>query len=470
MRNTLMVFQAGPLLAAIMILGVASAPALAQTASSAPASSTAMQPATTQNWNWHFQNTEIVQGDPAFPAKYSGPNSLSSEEQVQHTATLDVFAGKRLWRGAEAHVDGLLWEGFGLSQTFGIEAFPNGDAYKYGTVQPFFMFARLFIRQTIGLGGAKEDVSDDQLTLAGKQDISRLTLTAGRFSVLDVCDNNTYASDPHAQFMNWAMIGNLAWDYAADSVGFTTGLTAEYNQPKWALRYGCFLLPSIPNAFTGDDQILMWPHVGAFGPFGRDWAMNTELERRYTCNAHPGSVRFQAWLNEANMATYQAATRILEDGGPNADWQSARSFRYKYGFGLNWEQEVANNIGMFSRLGWNDGREEAWAYTDANWSGSLGVSVKGDGWRRPDDTFGLTGVVSGASTDNQKFLEAGGLGILDGDGALNYGPEEVAETYYDFQIVRGVHTALDYQVVNDPAFNRDRGPVSIFGLRLHFER
>ena len=168
-----------------------------------------------QIWNWHVQNTDIVQGDPAFPAKYSGPNSLNSKGEVQETVTLDLFAGVRLWRGAEAHVDGLMWQGFGLSQTHGIEAFPNGDAYKAGTETPNFMFARLFIRQTIGLGGEQEDVPDDQLTLAGKQDISRLTFTLGRFSPLDICDNNTYAQDPHTQFMNWAMMGNLAWDYAA---------------------------------------------------------------------------------------------------------------------------------------------------------------------------------------------------------------------------------------------------------------
>ena len=382
---------------------------------------------------------------------------------------MDLFAGVRLWRGAEAHLDGLMWQGFGLSKTHGIEAFPNGDAYKAGAEIPQFMFARLFIRQTIGLGGEQEAAPDDALTLAGKRDISRLTFTLGRFSPLDICDNNTYAQDPHVQFMNWAMMGNLAWDYGQDTVGFTTGVAVELNQPKWALRYGFFQMAREKNGFTGDDQFLMSPQSGAYGPFLRSWAMMAEFERRYSVKAHPGAIRFLAWLNEADMASYQAAIPILEANGVGADISPARAYRYKYGFGLNWEQEVARNVGMFSRIGWNDGHEEAWTFTDVNWTASLGVSVKGEAWRRGADTFGIAGVVSGASRDNQKFLEAGGLDMLDGDGALNYGCEKVLETYYDFQIYKNVHGAPDYQFIIDPAFNRDRGPLSVFGARLHWE-
>ena len=422
-----------------------------------------------QKWNWHFQNTDIVQGDFGFPVKYSGPASLDSKGEVQETISLDLFAGVRLWRGAEAHADGLMWEGFGLSQTHGVEAFPNGDAYKAGSAIPQFMFARLFIRQTIGLGGEQEAVPGDPLTLARKQDISRLTFTVGRFSPLDICDNNSYAQDPHTQFMNWAMMGNLAWDYGQDTVGFTTGIAVELNQPKWALRYGFFQMARDKNGFTGDDQFLMSPQSGAYGPLLRSWAMMTEFERRYSLHAHPGAIRLLAWLNEADMASYTAAIPILEADGVGADISAARAYRYKYGFGLNWEQEVAKNVGMFSRLGWNDGHNESWTFTDVNWTASLGMSVNGEGWRRSGDTFGLAGVVSGASRDNREFLEAGGLDMLDGDGALNYGCEKVLEMYYDFQIYKNVHGTPDYQFVIDPAFNRDRGPVSVFGARFHWE-
>jgi high affinity Mn2+ porin len=431
-----------------------------------------------QGWNFHAQNTEIIQGDPAFPAKYSGPNSLSSHGQVKETVTLNFYAGLRLWRGAEAHVDFLTWQGFGLSQTFGIESFPNGDAYKAGTKNPNFTFAHLFIRQTIGLGGEQENVPDDQLTLAGKQDISRLTFTLGRLSPLDICDNNTYAHDPHTQFLNWAMMANLTWDYGQNTVGYTTGLTVELNQPKWSLRYGFFQMPRDKNGFTGDDQILTWPRQGAYGPFLKSWAMMSEFEFRYSAGAHPGTVRFLSWLDEADFASYQVATAILLATPPDLNVgqgagvtipPAARAYRLKYGFGLNWGQEVTNNIGIFSRLGWTPGQLETWTFTDVDWTASLGVSINGGIWHRRGDTFGLAGIMSGASTANQKFLEAGGTDIEDGDGALNYDPEKVFETYYDFQIWKTIHATLDYQFVANPAFNRDRGPVSIYGARFHWE-
>jgi high affinity Mn2+ porin len=433
----------------------------------------------TQNWNFHAQNTDIVQGDPAFSAKYSGPNSLNSGGQIRETVTLDLFLGVRLWPGAEAHVDALGWQGFGLSQTFGIEAFPNGDAYKAGTGSPDYDLAHLFIRQTIGLGGEQEDVPDGQLSLAGKEDISRLTFTLGRFSPLDICDNNTYADDQHTQFMNWAMMGNLAWDYGQDTIGYTTGFSAELNQPKWTLRYGFFQMPKKKNGFTGDDRYVEIPEEGSYGPFTKSWAMMMEFERRYSVNDHPGVVRLLGWLDEADFASYSEATAYLLANPPDLNAagqgsgvtipQSARAYRYKYGFGLNWEQEIAKNVGMFSRLGWNDGKEEAWTFTDVNWTASLGVSVNGAAWGRANDTYGLAGIISGASQHNQRFLEAGGTDMLDGDGALNYEPEKVIETYYDCDVWKNVHFALDYQFVDDPAFNRDRGPVSIFAARVHCE-
>jgi high affinity Mn2+ porin len=197
--------------------------------------------------------------------------------------------------------------------------------------------------------------------------------------------------------------------------------------------------------------------------------MMVEFERRYTVNAHSGAIRLMPWLNEARMASNHAATAILLANGPGADISAAQGYRYKYGVGLNWEQEVTENVGLFSRLGWNDGHEQAWTYADDNWTASLGVSVKGKQWQRPGDTFGLAGIVSGASRSNQQFLNAGGLGILAGDGALTYGSEKVVETYYDFPIWKTVHGAVDYQFISNPAFNRDRGPVSVFGGRLHWE-
>jgi len=425
----------------------------------------------TRNWNFHIQNTDVVQGYPAFHAQYSGPQSLPDFGEARETVSLDLFAGVRLWSGAEGHIDGLMWQGYGVNNVLGIEAFPSGEAYRIGTTVPNGTFARLFIRQTIGFGGEQEDVADEQLTLAGKQDVSRLTLTLGRFSAVDIFDTNAYANDARTQFMNWGFVNNIAWDYPADVIGFDTGLAVELNQPKWTLRYGFFQVPSMQNSFTEDDQILTWPHnsSGHDGPFFRSWAMVWELERRYSLYTHPGAIRFLAYLNRANMFSYSRALPILQANGVGANVTAASAYRSKYGFELNWEQEITKNIGMFSRLGWNDGQEEAWMFTDVDYTASLGLSFKGEAWHRPGDSFGLAGLGNGISHIEQEFFEAGGLGILGGDGNLNYGWEKILETYYDAAVWKTIHLAADYQFIDDPAFNHARGPISVFAVRLHWQ-
>jgi high affinity Mn2+ porin len=407
-----------------------------------------------QSWNWHVQNTDIIQGDAGFPAKYSGPNSLNSAGELQNTVSLDLYAGVRLWRGAEAHVDALMWQGFGLSKTLGIDGFPNGEAFRVGTKVPNVCFARLFLRQTIGLGGEQEAVADDQLHLAGKQDVSRITLTLGKMSVKDIFDNNAYANDPRTQFLNWALVANEAWDYPADSLGYMTGFAAELNQPKWTLRYGFFQMPDASNG-VGQDQNYL-----------EAWGMVTEFERRLDLNGHPGALRFLAFLNHAHMGSFQAA---LDSPVRPADIVATEAYRYKYGFGLNVDQEVVKDLGVFGRLGWSDGQAEAWTFADVDFTASLGVSVKGQFWGRPHDTVALGGVINGLTPVHRDFFAAGGTGILTGDGALNYGLEKIIEVYYDFHVWKTVHVALDYQYITDPAYNRDRGPVSVLGARLHWE-
>ncbi len=262
----------------------------------------------------------MIQADPAFPAKYSGPNSLDSKGEIRETVSLDVFAGVRLWSGAEAHVDGLVWQGYGLSQTLGIEAFPSGEAYRLGTKVPNAVFARAFIRQTINLGGEEQVIEDGQLQLAGKQDVRHVTLTLGEISVLDIFDNNTYAHDPTTQFMNWAFVGNEAWDYPANSLGYMTGFAAELYEPNWALRYGFFQMPDVSNGMATDGHYL------------EAWGMVTEFERDYLLNGHHGAVRVLAYLNQAHMGSYADALSV-----PGADITQTRAYRLKYGFGLNWE-------------------------------------------------------------------------------------------------------------------------------------
>jgi len=441
---------------AIIALALAGKSFGAASSSDQPASlkGQAPSPATEQDWNWHVQNTDIVQYHPGFSAAYSGPNSLTSANEVKETVSLDLLLGARLWRGAEFHIDTLVWQGFGLSKTLGIEAFPNGEAFRLGTEVPNVNVPRLFIRQTIGLGGKEEAIEDDQLQLAGHRDSSRLTLTVGKMSAKDIFDQNSYANDPRSQFMSWALVANEAWDYPADAIGYITGFAVELNQPNWALRYGFFQLPRVSNGVAID------PH------FLDAWAMVAEFERRFSLSEHPGAARLLGYVNQAHMGSYQEAVDTAH--GP-ASIETTRAYRHKYGFGLNLEQEIAKNMGIFSRLGWSDGRSEAWAFSDVDYAATAGLSLKGEAWHRPGDTLGLAGILNGISSAHQKFLATGGTGILAGDGALTYGWEHGLETYYDIQLWRSIHASLDYQYIANPAFNQDRGPVSVIGARLHWE-
>jgi high affinity Mn2+ porin len=436
-----------------------------------------------EGWNVHAQTTITPIFQPGFGAQYSGPNSLSPGPQRAGTISADLYLGAPLWQGAEFHADVLMWQGFGLSNAFGLEASPDNDAYKAGTVNPRFMFSHFLVRQTFGLGGEQEDVPDGPFTLPGQRDVSRVTITAGRLSVMDIFDNNTYNHDAHTQFMSWSS-SMITWDFAADTIGYTTGIAFELNQPDWALRYGWFQLPGTPNGFTADDRIFAWPNdqpgdgPTSDGEFWKQFGMILELERRWRIAEHPGAIRLQAWVDHGYLASYSAATPLLLASPPSPNTPqgveatipaAAFAYRFKYGLGVNWEQEIAKNVGMFGRLGWQDGHVSAAAYTDADWTVQLGLSFKGAAWRRPGDTFGLASNLVGASSQQIAFLKAGGTGILNGDGNLSYAPEMSLETYYDFAFSKNFRLAFDYQFFANPAFNRDRGPVSVFQARLHWD-
>ncbi|WP_171469114.1 carbohydrate porin [Frigoriglobus tundricola] len=265
-------------------------------------------------------------------------------------------------------------------------------------------------------------------------------------------------------------------------IGYTTGIALELNQKDWTLRYGWFQLPGTPNGLTADDRIFAYPiesgEVTSDGEFWKEWGMILEWERRWRVADRPGAVRLQAWVDHGYLASYNVATPLLLASPPPLNSpqgteatipRGAFAFRYKYGFGVNWEQEVAKNLGLFGRLGWQDGHVSAAAYTDVDWTVQLGLSVKGAAWRRPGDTFGLVGNLVGASSQQQAFLKAGGTGILNGDSNLTYAPEMSLEAYYDFAITKGVNLAFNYQLFANPAFNRDRGPVNVFQARLHWQ-
>src|SRR5947199_4214411 len=258
-------------------------------------------------------------------------------------------------------------------------------------------------------------VKDDALQLAGKRDISRVTITVGKMSAKDIFDSNAYADDPRAQFLNWALMANGAWDYPADALGFIPGMAVELNQPKWAARYGFFAVSRVQNGLAIDRSIT------------RHWAMAAELERRYSIREHAGSARLLGYVNHAHMRNYEDA---VKNPALLANPSLSHPDAYKFGVGLNADQELTKDLGAFLRLGWNDGRNETWMFTDIDRTLTLGLSLKGHAWHRPEDTLGVAGVLNGISRPHRNFLAAGGLGITVGDGKLNYGEEEIFETYY----------------------------------------
>jgi high affinity Mn2+ porin len=405
------------------------------------------------DYSVHAQATIIDQMHPGFDSPYLGMNSLDPRQESKHTVSLSLFLGHTLWRGASLYYDPEVTQGEGLSGTLGIAGFPNGEGSRASSTTPQYDTARLFIRQVINLGGPSEKLEDDQNQIAQNQDENRLVVTIGKVSASDVFDNNSYSHDARTQFLNWALVDDGAWDYPSDAKGYTGGFTAEWMLPGRAFRWGIFMEPAVANELPLDDHVDK-AHGQAF-----------EWEERYSAGGHPGALRALAFWNRAHMGLYQAA---LEGPRP-PDVTLSREYRSKTGLGLNWEQEVADGVGAFARAGFDDGRTETWAYTEIDRSISAGLSFGGKRWGRPDDTLGIAGVANGLSGDHRRYLEAGGYGFIVGDGRLNYEPEQIIESYYNWKPSKWLTMALDYQFVGNPGYNHDRGPVSVFAVRAHAE-
>lgn len=409
-----------------------------------------------ESWSIHGQTTEIIQGYPSFPASYNGQNSLSPDSQWKNTTSGTWFLGRRLWQGAEVYFDPEIYEGKGLSSSLGIAGSPDGEANKAGDWGFDYGNARFFIRQVIGLGGQTEYINAGQNQLAGTEDISRITITAGKFSAGDIFDGNVYSHDPRTQFFNIALMDSAAWDYPANARGYAQGIAIELNQERWALRYGAFLVPRSPN---GND-------VSSHG--FNNMGQVVELEERYLLSGNPGKTHFLVFLNRYRGADFEDA--IAQGGDINSAVVNERQWgNNKYGFAVSIEQQVRENVGAFARLSWNNGATENYMFTQVDESVAAGVSLDGRIWRRPDDVIGIAGVVNGLSSEERKAIENGYYGILIGDGALHYEPEAIFETYYAFKVAQYATLSPDYQFVLNPGYNADRGPVSIFAARLHLE-
>ncbi len=405
-----------------------------------------------EGWLLRGSATFIQQAHPAFASPYAGPNSMSPKVAFENTLSVDLVIGRRLWEGAELILVPQTSRGYGFSNARGAAAFPNGEAFRLGSTEPIGYFTRIFLRQTIALSADSEGQDVDPMRFAGPLPRERITITAGKVSIWDFFDENRYAHDARTQFMNWTLVGAGAFDFAADARGYTNGLVLEWENGSWATRLGAFQVARDANGLALDPTPL------------RGWQVAGEVDRFWRIGERQGAARLLFGASRTNSARWNALTGAIDD--PVAA-EAVRNYRVKWMLAANFEQEVAEGVGVFARLSWNDGRSQNWMFTEMDWAVSAGLSLGGENWNRPGDTFAIGGNVGGLSAPHRRFLEAGGIGFITGDGRLRYRPEAVLETYYDVRVGPGVNFALDYQLIMNPAYNADRGPVSVFGFRTH---
>jgi high affinity Mn2+ porin len=409
-----------------------------------------------ENFAVHGQFTYVIQATSDFDAPYRGSHSLSPSSN-EETTDATLYLGARPWSGAELWINGELDQGFGLDDTVGVAGFPSGEAYKIGKNHPYLRLPRLFIRQTVDLGGSPQTFEPAANQLGGWHSADRVVVWVGKFSVADVFDTDQYAHDPRRDFLNWTAIDTGTFDYAADAWGYTVGAAVEWYQDSWTFRAGLFDLSDVPNSV----------HLE---PGFHEFQADLELEHRHEIGNQPGRLLVTVFESRGRMGLLDDAVQLAQSTGSPADIALVRSYRGRGGAGVSLEQQIAPNLGMFVRAGKANGNTEVYDFTDVDRTLAAGLSLQGARWRQSDDTVGLAAINNGISGSREAFLNAGGLGILVGDGKLPHpGPEQIVETYYSAAVANFAHVSFDYQWINHPAYNRDRGPVSVFAVRFHAE-
>jgi high affinity Mn2+ porin len=404
----------------------------------------------------HGQFTYVEQETNSFYAPYRGPYSLSPSAG-RETTDATLYLGARLWPGAEGWLNPEIDQGFGLDDTQGVAGFPSGEAYKVGKNQPYLRLQRAFIRQTLNLEGASEQVEAAPNQLGGTYSTNRWVFTLGKFAVTDVFDTNQYAHDPRADFLNWTAVDTGTFDYAADAWGYTVGTAAEWYHGAWAVRAGAFDLSRVPNSEHLD-------------PGAHEFQLLLEAERRYQWNSQPGKVLVTLFHSRGRMGLLQDAIDLAAATGAPVDIAAVRKYRSRDGVSFSLEQQICADVGAFVRGGGAGGNVEAYEFTDVDRTLAIGLSLHGSRWGRSADTLGFATIFNAISATRERYLDAGGLGILVGDGRLPHpGGERMLETYYAISIRSWAFVGFDYQYVANPAYNRDRGPASIFAVRIHLQ-
>jgi high affinity Mn2+ porin len=412
--------------------------------------------------NFHAQATFVEQGYPASRSPHEGSNSLPGGGQGRETADVTLFAGFRLWQGAELWANPEIDQGFGVANTHGAAAFPSAEAYKLGLAEPYARVQRLFIRQTVDLGGESQKVEADLNQFAGTQTADRLVLTAGRFYITDIFDTNKYANNPKIDFLNWTAVNAGTFDYAGDGWGTTYGMAAEWYKGRFTPRAGVFDLSATPAGGVS-------PRGGTNDPTFKQLQYVGEIEERHELWGQPGKLKLTGYLEDGRMGAYAEAIAVAPLYG-FANINAARRWNLRPGVHLNLEQQVADGISVFARAGRADGTLEPWDFTDVDRTVQAGAAISGKFWGRPDDTVGIAGVINGISGTHEALFNAGGLGILIGDGQLPHpGLEKLIEVYYSYSLSSSTKLSADYQFIDNPGFNTDRGPVNVFAGRVHWQ-
>ena len=425
---------------------------------SVPDASSAAPPAPEfHQFEFHAQGTWIFQDKPSFSAAYSGPQSLETRAETSFTLSSTGYFAAHLWSGGEFYLDAELFRGQPFSNLLGFGGFPNGELQKGIGHDLADYIPRAFWRQTFGLGGASDEEQSDQHQLGETLDHNRLVLTVGKLAVTDLFDNNQFSHDPRTQFMNWASYDYGSYDFAADVRGYSWGVAAELDEGDWAFRAGRFLMPRL-----ADGNQLNYSIMNYHGD-------QVEVDHAHALFGQPGKLRIMMFLNRSIMGSFDDALAYAARNHAIPSVANVRKPQDKRGYGLNGEQNLSDDVAVFARLGWADGQTETYAFAEIERTDQIGLSIKGTRWKRADDTIGVVYLQNGLSTAHQHYLADGGLGVFIGDGALSYHTENIVETYYSIAVNKYLSFSLDYQHIANPAYNSARGPVSIYGTRLHAE-
>lgn len=462
---------------------------MAQAQSELPDAAAAAEPAHTENrppqvtvfshpddqrWLVAGQANIIFQAHPGFHSPYSGPNSFVARGEYKTSMVGTLFAGLELHPNLRYDTDAIFdlesTGGRGLSEALGLAGFTNLDVVRNPTLGSTPYVARAEIHQTIGLTSKMVDSQRTPFSLATKVPDRRFDFRVGKMSMPDSFDENGPGSDSHLQFLNWTVDNNGAWDYAADTRGYTYAAVLEYDDGPLSARYGMALMPTVANGIDLQSSL----RKARGDNYEVDYA-RTPLSR-FLDPRRQGAVRLLGYVNHANMGDYREANEKALDERANGDPTATPVITdhpfgstKKYGLGLNFEQELPADLRVFGRFGWDDGSHESFAYTEVDQTFELGADLAGNRWSRPSDKIGLVMVSNAIKRDHQEYLALGGLGFLLGDGRLNYAREDILESYYTAHNWRGLFSSFDVQFIEHPGYNQDRGPVAVFSVRTHVD-